>query len=377
MAAKPGWRFIARRLNLDGTETTIDWNVPITDETLTDVLSGPPTFTGSLTMRYPKLIGDDGEPLLVEWGTALYAEEEGVLRGGGIVTKIRPTGDTLRVECAGWTAYPQGMPYTDSRYWVQADPMNLFRHIWDHLQSQPDGNLGVIIDDTKSPVRIGTELEQVEFDTQAGPISFEAGPYKLNWFTSVDLGKALDDLATETPFDYHEEMSWDGENVRHFVRLGYPALGARRDDLRFVVGENVTVVPEENSNSETYANGVLMLGRGEGRVMKHGFVYVPDGRARRVVVVEDKTLNTDGRAVAGARAELGRRQHAYTVSQITVADHAHARPGSYSVGDEIRLQSRQGWAPLDIWVRVLSIARSPSKSSDALLTVARTDIVSA
>lgn len=375
--AKPGWRFIARRLNGDGTETTLDFNVPITDETITDVLSGPPGLSGALSMRYPQLIASDGQPLLREWSTALYAEEEGVIRGGGIVTKIRPTGDTLRVDCAGWTAYPQGMPYSGSTFFVDKDPLDIVRHIWAHLQGQQDGNLGVVIDDTTSPVRIGQELEQVQFDTQSGPVSFEAGPYKLEWFSTADLGKNIDDLAGDTPFDYHEEMAWNGEEISHFVRIGYPSLGARRPGLRFVVGENVTLIPEQNSNSETYANGALVLGRGEGRVMKHGLIYVPDGSIRRIAVVEDKSLNTDAGCISAARTEVGRRKHAFTVSQITVADHPHARPGSYNVGDEIRLQSKNGWAPMDIWVRVLSISRSPSRSSDSLLTVMRTDIVSA
>lgn len=371
--ATPNWRYIARRLNGDGTETTLDWNVPLADPQTHDVLSGPLAIDGSIPIEYARLKGDDGMPLLRKWSTAIYAEEEGEIRCGGIVNSLQVTGGNLKVGTVGFAGYPQGMPYTDSRFFVEADPLDIVRHIWDHLQSQQFGNIGIQVDGTQSTKRIGVELEQVEFDTQAGPVSFEAGPYKLEWFSTSDLGKNIDDLAKDTPFDYHEEHSWNGDQIKHFIRIGFPTLGRRRTDLRFALGENVFVTPQQAGPGESYANGVLLLGRGEGRVMVRGDVYEPDGGLRRIAVVTDKSKSTVSSAVRQARAELALRQGKYTISEITVRNHAHAPVGSYQVGDEILVQIHDGWAPMDAWCRILGISRRPSTSDDSVLTIARTD----
>lgn len=371
--AKQGWRYIARRLNGDGTETTLDWNLPLSEPQTHDVLSGPLAIDGSISPEYARLKGPDGLPILRKWSTAIYAEEEGEIRCGGILSDIGVEGSKLTLGCIGFAGYPKGMPYTDSRFFVEEDPLNIVRHIWNHLQSQQFGNLGVVVDGTNSPKRIGVELEQGEFDTQNGPLSFESGPYKLEWFSTSDLGKNIDDLAADTPFDYHEEHSWDGDQIRHFIRIGYPTLGRRRTDLRFVLGENIVAVPQVAGPGETYANGVLLLGRGEGRVMVRGDVYEPDGGLRRIAVVQDKSQSTVAGAVRVARSELAKRQGKYTVSEIVVANHSHAPVGSYSVGDEILVQIHDGWAPIDAWCRILGISRKPDQSNDSTLTIARTD----
>src|SRR5699024_11949333 len=55
------------------------------------------------------------------------------------------------------------LPISSEYKGVQVDPLSLVRRIWSHLQSQPDGDLGLKVDSTTSPVRIGTKSEDVEF----------------------------------------------------------------------------------------------------------------------------------------------------------------------------------------------------------------------
>src|SRR5699024_9916925 len=51
-----------------------------------------------------------------------------------------------------------------------------------HLQSKPQGDLGVVVDDTKAPkgVTVGAEEKDVSFETGEGEqVEFQSGPYIL------------------------------------------------------------------------------------------------------------------------------------------------------------------------------------------------------
>ena len=246
-ATRRGWRYFATRLNGDGTETLLDPDLPLQDPTIEDVLSGDNSLQAKIEPTYARLKGLDGKTILREWHTAIYAENDGDIRGGGILVNSGIDGPAWSLEAPGFTNYAVDMPWTaaspisnDPPGWVVAaekdgsgkgigvDPIDMFRVIWRQLQEHPGGNLGLTIDSTttKGKVKIGTELKQVEFDTQSGPVSFESGPYKLNWYTNHDLSSDLNDLANDTPFDYHERHFWDASGtLRHHIDIGYPSLG--------------------------------------------------------------------------------------------------------------------------------------------------------
>lgn len=375
-----GWRYIAQRLTGDGAGEIVEWNLPLTDPQITKVLSGPDTVAGKITPEIGRLIADDGRLLLEEWGTAVYAEKDGQIRAGGILVHSQLNGHEWDLECVGFAGYPQGMAYTDSNFFVVADPLDIVRHIWDHLQSQPGGDLGVVVDGTVSPVRIGTVLQQAEFDTQAGPVSFEHGPFKLAWYMTDDLGSEIDKLAKETPFDYTESHTWvegTANQIEHRIHLHYPRRGRRREDLRFAIGENVLVIPEVTRDGDEYANEILSLGAGEGSSMIRAGVSRPDGRLRRVAVVTNKDSRSVREAATTANLELAARQGLDEIGSIEVIDHPHAPIGSWSEGDEIHVTGDAGWVDVDYWCRVLSTTMSPGSGDSATLTIARTDTVTA
>lgn len=287
-------------------------------------------------------------------------------------------GPSWELDCIGFAGYPGGMPYTGSVFFVESDPLDIVRHIWQHLQGQPGGNLDVVLDGTTSPKRIGTVLEQVEFDTTSGPVSFEAGPKKLAWWLTDDLGKEIDDLAKATPFDYSEEHDWDPSGatlINHRIRLHYPTKGRRRDDLRFMVGENIHITPDLERNGDEYANEVLALGAGEGRDMIHSWTARPDGRLRRVAVEADKQLRTIRDVSTFGQRKLAERLGLDEITSVTVINHPHAPYGSWDVGDEIFIQGDLGWVEAGLWCRILSSTISPDQGQTATLTVARTDSV--
>lgn len=374
-----GWRYFATRLNGDGTETLLDIDLPLEDVTVEDVVSGHGAVSGSISPVYARLLGPDGEPLLQEYSTAIYAENDGDIRGGGILTNSGFDGPDWTVEATGFTGYPIDLPYTGSGYkGVKVDPIDVVRVIWNHIQSQPGGNIGLEIDDTDTggKVTIGTELRQVEFDTQSGPVSFEAGPYKLNFYTNHDLAGDIDDLASDTPFDYHERHFWDGDTIRHKVDIGYPKIGRRREDLRFVYGVNIFDNTRVDRDGSLYASGTLVLGAGEGASMIKSLREPPTrpgNRLRRVAVVVDDSIKSLKRANKRADQENQWRARLDDVDSVVVRDHPHARLGAAKVGDEIRIEGQGDWVGVDMWVRILSIAFQPENGNVAEYTIARTD----
>lgn len=377
--ARRGWRYFATRLHGDGTETLLDPDLPLEDVTIEDVLSGDQAINSKIEPVYTKLLALDGEPLLKEWSTAIYAENDGDIRGGGILVNSNFDGPAWAMECVGFTGYLRDLPYIGNGYkGIRVDPIDVVRYIWGHAQGKPGGNLGITLDstDTGGKVSIGTELKQVEFDTQSGPVSFEAGPYKLNWYSNHDLAGDIDDLAADTPFDYHERHFWDGDTIRHHIDIGYPRLGRRREDLRFVHGVNIWTPVEIERAGDLYASGTLVLGAGEGAAMVHAVrepTPRPGGRLRRVAVVSDDTIKSKRRAVARADQENQWRRRLDEFDSIIVQDHPHAPLGAAKVGDEIRVEGQGDWVGVDMWVRILSISYQPENGNIAEYGIARTD----
>ena len=369
-----GWRYLATRLNGDGTEIFLSNDLPLQGAQLREDLSGPGGITGSLAPEVARLRSTEREPLFMPWSTAIYAEKDGQIRAGAILADLTENGPTLALDCVGFTGYLQGQPYKADGSWVHVDPLAIARHIWAHKQDQAGGNLGLVLDSITSPVRIGTKEEEVKFTTETGEeVNFQTGPYTLQWWKDHDLGKAFDDLAAETPFDYLVAHAWSGESISHRLRLGYPTIGRRRDDLRFQVGENIFDTPELLYDGDEYASDVVVLGAGEGRKMIRGEDSRTTGRLQRTIVVTDKTLRNKKSANAAASRELSARLGDEDIDSLTVLDHPHAPIGSYAPGDEILIRSKHGWTQdVELWVRILSIVIEPEKNQ-ATLTVARVE----
>lgn len=377
MASRRGWRYFATRLHGDGTETFINPDLPLEEVGLEINLSGDNTLEARVEPVYTSLLADDGEPILQEWSTAIYAENGGDIRCGGILVNAELEGPSLSLDCVGFTGYGRDMPYTGSGYkGIKVDPIDVTRTIWDHIQSQAGGDVGLELDDTDTngEVKIGTELKQIEFDSQEGPISFESGPYKLNWYTNHDLMGDVDQLASDTPFDYLERHTWKADGtIRHFLEIGYPKIGKRREDLEFTFGVNVFEAPSVARDGSLFATGTMVLGAGEGAAMVKSIRERRSSRLRRIAVVVDDRIKSKTRAEKRADAENQWRARLDEVTSVSVVDHPAARLGSVKPGDEIYLKGRTGWTNLGMWVRVLGISIQPEDGNVAEYTIARTD----
>ncbi|WP_409473472.1 hypothetical protein [Streptomyces sp. HC307] len=377
-----GWRFIAQRALGD---EVLDWEVPfaLSSNPKRD-LSGPGAMTGTITPEYARMMGSDGTPILQEWGTKMYLEIDGDIRWGGIITKTSFDGPQFTVACEGFSSYPHGIPYEsyiisgkkitpkdpyagkDKNHdgWVDGqkgkkkvppppkpyggpriDVFDGFRHVWAHVQGKPGGNIGIKVDAHDLGELLGTSNGE--------------DPWELAWWDNPDCGQVLDTLTTQTPFDWLETHEWanaTSNTINHRIRLGKPRLGRKRPDLRFMDGENIAAIAKPEGMGDDYANEAIVLGKGEGKKMKRAQVYRPrtGGRLRRVVTVTDKTLASDKSLRSRGDKELAGRTANLQIPAIQIWDHPNARFGSWSLGDDIRVQVHVPWVgDIDVWHRII------------------------
>lgn len=355
---KPGWRHHLYKTKGDGTFTPVAWDVPVTGAGLTLDLSGPSGFDGSVQPEIPRLKDENGEPLIQNWQSVIVSERDGQIKGVSIIRDSPVDDGDMSLTGIGFAGYPTGMPFTNEYKGIEVDPIDQVRRIWNQLQGKPNGDLSVVVDDTKAPsgVTVGAEEKDVSFETGDGEqVEFQTGPYVLAWYQTDDCGKEINDLAEFTPFDYRMEHKWSGETFTSFLRIGTPKIGVRRNGLRFVVGENIIDMPGMERAGDDYANEVLVLGSGEASKMRKGSAVRTSDRLRRAVVVADKSQRSNVRATRAAFAELKNRLGDPDITEITVMDHPNARFNTWELGDEILVTTPDGWLkPMRLWCRVVA-----------------------
>ena len=388
-----GWRFIATKLDGKGGETLLDPDLPLETVTVTHVLSGPTVIEASIAPEIDRLAGPDGAPIFVPWQTAIYAEKDGVIRAGAILVDITSEGEKLELECTGFVGYLKDMPFTSVFRGYKLDPLNIARVIWSHVQGQTNGNLGLIVGQGTSPVRIGKrgqpalQARPVIRDPVTGQVAMAAQPetpaqkdepYELAWYQTADLMKEFEQISEQTPFDYIERHWWidrDSCDIQHVLDMGYPRISKKRDDLRFVVGENIYAAPTITEIGDHYASDVLVLGAGEGSAMAHGIATdYSQGRLRRVYIHTQKGIGKNGTAQNTARIEVAYRGGQVEFDEILVQDTDFARYGDINVGDMIYVQAGAGWyGQMNQWVRVIELSVSPDKDDQMRLLVMKGD----
>lgn len=354
------WNILAGRFTGDGSIDIVETELPLNITSIDRNLSSPSGMEGSIANEVKRL-KKGGRPIFEPWNTVIIAEAAGLIRGMSIYQKPEFDGSVWTLNQIGLSGYPIGMPYDGEIAFTQADPLDMFRHVWQHLQGFPAGNLGVTVSGLKSPVRLGTP--EVEGDS-------ESGPRRWNWWTTTNLGGVVDDLAKEAPFDWLERVYWDGDQPHCHIDLGYPTIGGRKDRLRFVLGENLATEP--GVTEADYVNQARVLGAGEGRDRVRGYAGVADGRLRRVRIVEDKGISSAAQANARARDELNATRGQLLVDELVVFSHPNAPLEAIELGDQIPLYAEMDWVTVDSYVRVVGKSEDPQRSDSATLTVVRT-----
>jgi hypothetical protein len=414
------WQYFAQRI-LDGT-----WldrvgaqmsSVSMTWDLATD------QFQGTITPMDRDRIAADGSPLFNEWSTAIYAVESGVIRWGGILVDSEFTGPGWALSAIGFRGYANGNMYTGADYSQSTvDPLDVVRYLWSYLQSQPNGNLGLTVDATKSTTVVGADAYVVAPGNQtlaqmaatanltlakinslntvarrkangftvqtlpqtgnvpAGvPVLTGSAPHVLAWYNATDCGQELTNLAQGAPFDMTESHTWTDatqNTVSHRLILGYPRVGSRESDLRFVEGENITKLVDTSRDGTKYANEILAVGAGTGSAAVRVNLGSPDqNRLRRCGSVVNSGINGANQLTSLAQRALTSLQAplAGQIASCTWLNHPNAPLGSFQQGDDILVTVMNGWmAGRSIWHRITSFTYEPATRTGTL-TLARSD----
>jgi hypothetical protein len=346
------WRYMAFRA-ID--RAPLDLDLPLKVEELGWALNGAGPLRATVDPDIGNLRADDGRLLLEEWGTLIFAEADGEIRWGGIVLTSALNGEAWQIEAAQMATYPRGMAFDGNYSKVGADPAKVIADLWAHLQSKPDGDLGVAVTGS-TPRRIGTAAE----------------PYTLDWWEAPDVGGEIDTLAAESNLDFTEHHRWSGDEIASTVEVHYPRAGTRRTDLAFIQGDNVIEVVTPTFDGDDYANTVIGLGAGEGKGSVHRTTAVRDGRLRRTAVYTAKDVKDSARMDSFIRAELARRTTLLAIDSVTVTNHANAPIGSWALGDDVLIEAVVPWVgDVSVWCRV--VAWSLLDENTARLTLIRSD----
>jgi hypothetical protein len=400
-----GWRYIAQRTT---TGDFLDWDVPLKATGVPKrELTGPGLLQGTIEPEYMRLMSKpDGLPVITEWGTSIFAEFNGNIRWGGVVTSVAYEGQAMKVECAGYTAYPHGMPYIGpvirsgypepqpyivggvnyagkdknhdgyvdftspkrkmppkpkDKITKRWDAFDVVRQIWSHLQDYHQGNLGVTIDRHDSGYLLGAKNGK--------------DPWELLWWEAPDCGDTIQQVMDLARADYLERHHWDGskERITHHIDLGKRRLGRTRKDLRFASGENIIELATPKGQGEWFANQVYVLGKGTGKKTPRVRVYSYDKRLRRARMVPYKsTANTRTLREFGQK-QKARHSQQLTIPSIAVRQHHNAPLGSWQLGDRILVQVDIPWiGELAIWHRIVAEEIDPAAGT-AVLTLTRAD----
>ena len=133
----------------------------VVNPSVTWALNSPDAFTCTLTPPRGDLMDASGNAVVLEWRDAIYLEEADQIKFGGIVTQSTISGPQWNITAMGFAGYPNGMPYEGADYVrTKIDALDVVRFLWDWLQSQPGGNINMVLDNTKAGFLLGAQVEQ-------------------------------------------------------------------------------------------------------------------------------------------------------------------------------------------------------------------------
>jgi hypothetical protein len=132
----------------------------VVSPSVTWALNTADSFTCQLAPPRGELMDASGNALVMEWRDAIYLEEYDQIKFGGIVTQSTMSGPSWSITAMGFAGYPNGMPYEGANYSrTKIDALDVVRYLWDYLQAQPGGNIGMELGTQKSGTLLGAQTE--------------------------------------------------------------------------------------------------------------------------------------------------------------------------------------------------------------------------
>ncbi|MER8002091.1 hypothetical protein [Streptomyces sp. NPDC095613] len=344
---KPDYRYIAAR---PATGEILHWNLPLGEVEFGPEISGPGSLSATLSPTFASSMSDT----LDAGNAVILVERNAQLVWGGLLWRAEPEGVKLPIEAAGFTSYLHRRfdlvgdlggrgPY------VEADPCGVIRDVWAYAQDQPDGDLQVVVDDTKSKAKVGTAKD----------------PYTTHKWDPRNLGEIVDEMGEiDEGLEWSETVAWRARRAERRIILGAPQLGRRREDLTFTTGANVVGEPHVIKDADEYAQWVVALGAGEGKKRNVVVDGVRNGRLRL-----ESRLETSEKEEAELRERTRRerlaRQILPTLTELEITDHPAAPIESLRIGDGVRIRLHEPHAEYDGWNRIVGWTVRPGNGETA------------
>lgn len=307
-------------------------------------LSGPSAIEFMLDARDTSVWTEDGKPIVLKpWGHWCHVEKDDKIWASGLFqpSDIDPKTGMLQARFQGFSNYPSKIPWLEDWNPIAVDPFEIFRRVWKHLQSYPNGDLGVEV----YPDFSGTQM--------LPGFSFDGDKFVQDFFAIfiravdfVDCGDYLNKLARDIPFDFFEESSWNENHtaINKKIRLAYPRGGVDQENLLFQFGTNVIEGKSKIESEVQWVSDLIIRGWFPGKVYSSQLENADPMRYRRVIMEEDVFLNSDERTAAWSKRQLQRRQFPRQWESIIVnMYHSNAPFGTYDVGDTILIEGEMPW----------------------------------
>jgi len=149
------WRYMAQRAT---TGEWLDRQIPfLRRDTASTSLNAGGRFRGIVSPDYGVKRAADGMLLFERDATILWALN-GSKHYAYLLEKSEWVDREWQIEGSSIATYPNGLIFDDEYRGVRVDPAAVFRAIWDHVQSYPDGDFGVRVVGS-TPVRVGTDSD--------------------------------------------------------------------------------------------------------------------------------------------------------------------------------------------------------------------------
>lgn len=342
------------------TNRIVTYDLPVANAKLMRKLSGSSVIQFDVDYRDTRVIDPETNAPIVfkPWGHWCHVEynfmSERKIWASGLLkpSEVDEKTGILHAEFEGFSAYPSGVPWLQNWNPIAVDPFTVVDKIWNHLQSYPNGNLGVTpyslgedgVSKVVPPVSNTEMLPGFSFDGQTLVVDFFALFVRAVDFT--DCGEYINKLARDIPFDYFEESEWNSNRtaVEKFLRLAYQDGGVLQDNLAFRLNENIFQSKSRIESEIEWASDIIVRGWYPGKVYSSTLTNADSKRYRRTVLEEDANVNSDERAQIWGARQLTRRQWPnYWESVIVNMYHPNAPFGTYDVGDTIRIQGEMPW----------------------------------
>lgn len=257
----------------------------------------------------------------------------------GIVqpVEIDPESGMITIEAQGFSNYLDKIPWLDNWNPIAVDPFEVIHRIWNHVQSYPQGNLGV----TVQPANSGTMLLPGFY--------YDGSEFVLDFFAyfvrAEDYRDCLEEvvsLCRDIPIDFFEQSTWNSNRtaINKVIQLEYPRGGSQLTAVMFRERENLLSSTPAQEEEIDWVSDIIVRSWFPGKMRSSTFSNADTSRLRKVIKEEDALINSRERAAVWAKRKLKRRQIPPSFTTLNLdMHHPNAPFGTYDVGDDIKVMA--------------------------------------